>query len=115
MIGHAQEIYLRDNTPDTVSSTGTEEEVIKRDFLSERTIFVDAREDVGEGDMERTETMKSVYVDALSGEEDNVEVKESMEVTVVAEVDDGSFTPSFCRHRSSNYLRGRRRGIFYGH
>ena len=46
---------------------------MRRDFLSERTIFVDAVAEMG-----RTETMKSVYVDALSGEEETVEVKETM-------------------------------------
>ena len=66
---------------------------MRRDFLSERTIFVDAV-----GEMGRTETMKSVYVDALSGEEDEetVEVKQTMEVTVVAEVHDGGGASGVC-------------------
>jgi phage baseplate assembly protein W len=83
VVGHVQEIFLRDDTPETVT-TDEEERVMRRDFLSERTIFVDAVEEMG-----RTETMKSVYVDALSEEEETVEVKETMEVTVVAEVHDG--------------------------
>jgi len=74
-------------TEGTAGEEGEEEGLMRRDFLSERTIFLDA---LGEGDMGRTETMTSVYVDALSGEEDRVEVKETMEVTVVAEVHDGS-------------------------
>ena len=98
VIGHVQEIFLRDGTPETVASSteggelsregSVEEMVMKRDFLSERTIFVDAVEE-GDEAMGRTETMTSVYVDALSGEEEKVEVKETMEVTVVAEVHDG--------------------------
>src|ERR1700685_2966068 len=87
VVGHVQEIFLRDDTPETVTTDAEEEErVMRRDFLSERTIFVDAV-----GEMERTETMKSVYVDALGGEEEEetVEVKETMEVTVLAEVHDG--------------------------
>jgi len=100
VVSHVQEIFLRDDTPETVvtEATTVDEEmegmVMKRDFLSERTIFVDAMGD-GDGEMGRTETMKSVYVDALSGEEESVEVKETMEVTVVAEVHDGSTPEGF--------------------
>jgi len=127
VIGHVQEIFLRDGAPEMVTSTGgslsregsVEEMVMKRDFLSEKTIFVDAMED-GEEVMGRTETMKSVYVDALSGEEREedkvVEVRETMEVTVVAQVQDGgtlsfyaSLTvdlPTICEDETEGYFTG---------
>jgi len=67
---------------------------IKRDLFSERTLYMDAL-DGQEGEIQRFDTMKSVYVDAMDGLE-KVEVKESMEIAVVAEVHEGMFT---CRFR----------------
>jgi hypothetical protein len=65
---------------------------LKRDFLSGRTVCLDALdtiEQVENGEvLERVESKESVYEDALTGEE-KLEVKQTMEITVVAEVHDG--------------------------
>jgi len=99
VMGHVQEIVLRSETPEsgisscasTVFSRKESVETLSpgmaRDLFSDGALYVDALEG-NEGDMQRFDTMKSVYVDAVDGEEE-VEVKETMEVTVVAEVQDG--------------------------
>jgi hypothetical protein len=68
--------------------------VMKRELFSERTIYVDALDQLTLVDpdktIERNETMRSVYVDALEGDADTkVEIKEAMEISVVAEVKPG--------------------------
>jgi hypothetical protein len=88
-----------------------------RDIFSGKTIFVDALEhgegelyneqrerDVREGDegedgedrgVQRYDTMKSVYVDAL--EHETIEVKQTMEIAVVAEIHEGRIpSPKSC-------------------
>jgi hypothetical protein len=60
---------------------------MKRELFSERTIFVDTLDD-REGDMQRIDTVKSVYVESLDVEE-KLEVKETIEIAVVAEVNEG--------------------------
>jgi hypothetical protein len=102
VIGHVEEIKFRDDTPesmysDSLSRKDSQESLsvgIKRDLFSERTLYMDAL-DGQEGEIQRFDTMKSVYVDAMDGLE-KVEVKESMEIAVVAEVHEGMFT---CRFR----------------
>jgi hypothetical protein len=76
-----------------------------RDIFSGRTIFMDALErhddhhqhnyvdEQREGELiQRYDTMKSVYVDALEDEEP-IQVKETMEIAVVAEIHDGLLPP----------------------
>jgi hypothetical protein len=99
VVGHVQEITLRAESPESTTSidadtvfsrkdsVDTLTPTMTRNLFSEGTIFVDALEDNTE--IQRLDTMKSVYVDALPGE-DTIEVTEKMEITVVAEVRDGS-------------------------
>jgi len=80
--------------------------VMKRDLFSEKTIYVDALEHMAVLDdqgIERNESMRSMYVDALDhGGEQNVEIKEGMEISVVAEVKEGIVTP---RHGVMGLIR----------
>jgi hypothetical protein len=68
---------------------------MKRELFSERTIYVDALDqltlvDPDNKTIESNETMRSVYVDALEGDADTkVEITEAMEISVVAEVKPG--------------------------
>jgi hypothetical protein len=103
VVGHVQEIVLRDVSPEsgisndasTVISRKASVETLApgmhmvRDLFSGGTLYVDAL-DGKEGEIQRFDTMKSIYVDAVEGEvSEVVEVKESIEVTVIAEVQDG--------------------------
>ena len=101
IVGHVREITFRDVTPESDvcssrSSTVLDNEdsvesltrMMKRDLLSERTVFLDALEG-GEGELRREDTMKSVYLDAL-GEDDSLDKKETLEISVVAEVHERS-------------------------
>lgn len=79
-----------------------------RDIFSGRTIFVDAldhthdtdyderderaKRDADGVEIQRYDTMKSVYVDALE-DDSPIEVKETMEIAVVAEIDEGPSAP----------------------
>lgn len=69
--------------------------VVKRDGFSEKTMFWDAL-DMQDAELRRLDTFNSVFVDAAEENEEEeeeaekgVEVKETMEVAVVAEVQDG--------------------------
>ena len=98
IIGHVEEINFRDRSPESqVSSDACSvcsregdleslNQVIKRELFSDRTIFLDGLD--GQEEMPRIDTMKSVYGNALDGEE-NFEVKETMKIDVVAEVNEG--------------------------
>jgi len=123
IIGHVEEITFRDGSPEsqvssdacTVCSREGEVEslnkVIKRELYSDRTIFLDALD--GQEEMSQIDTMKSVYGHALDGEE-NIEVKETMEIGVVAEVNECKASYTVTNFRSSNYRRGRRGQFFHG-
>jgi hypothetical protein len=99
VIGNVEEIVFRDGTPESQSlrsesavcsrepSVENLNQVIKRELFSDRNIFLDAL-DGHERDMQRNDTMMSIYVDAVDGNE-KLELKDNMEVTVVAEVHDG--------------------------
>jgi hypothetical protein len=92
--GRVEEIMFRDETPesDACSVCSREAEgnhVIKQELFSERTIFLDTID--GDEEMSGTDAMKSVYLDTLDGKEE-FEVKETMEIAVVAEVNDGMTT-----------------------
>jgi len=71
--------------------------VMKRDLFPEKTIYVDALEHMAVVDdkgIERNETASSVYVDALDhDDEQTVEIKEAMEISIVAEVKEGTVNP----------------------
>jgi hypothetical protein len=100
IVGQVREIIFRDGTPDSdvcssrssivfdnEDSVDTLTNMMKRDLLSERTIFLDALEG-DEAEMRREETMKSVYVDALDDDE-SLENKTAIEISLVAEVHEG--------------------------
>jgi hypothetical protein len=108
VMGHLEEIVLREDTPeslisDTESSISRKRSgesltggqslttLMKRDLFSERTVYVDAL-DHQDGEIQRYDTMKSVYLDALDNEQ-QLEIQETMEITVVAEIHDGT-TPT---------------------
>jgi hypothetical protein len=91
VIGRVEEIMFRDESPEsdacTVCSREVERnQVIKRELFSERNIFLDSVD--REEEMSGIDTMKSVYFDAIDGEE-QFEVKETTEFAVVAEVNEG--------------------------
>lgn len=115
VVGHVEEILFRPEDPEASArssreSTAVEDDeppeqkdpvarsgvvVMKRELFSEQTIYVDALDQLTLVDpdlkaMERNETMGSVYVDALEGDADTkVEIKDAMEISVVAEVKPG--------------------------
>ena len=81
---------FRDETPESdvctvCSREAVGNQVMKRELFSEKTIFLD---DVDGENTSGIDTMKSIYVDTLDGEE-QFEVKENMGIAVVAEVNDG--------------------------
>jgi hypothetical protein len=96
IVSHVQEIVLREDTPESLvsssastvlsrrESTESLPPVMTRDLFSGRTIFVDALDDEQVGEIQRFDTMKSVYVDEV------FEVTETMKVSVVAEIQDGN-------------------------
>ena len=117
VMGHVQEIVLRDVSPESaissdVSTVISRKESVEtlapglaRDLFSDGALYVDALEGK-EGEMQRYDTMKSVYVDATDGETmEEVEVKETVEITVVAEVQEGT---RFLMGLMQNYPRSRR-------
>jgi hypothetical protein len=79
-------------------------QVIKRELFSEKSIFVDAL-DGREGDMQWSDTIMSISGDELDGD-DKLEVKETMEIAVVAEVHDGMAYYCVVEHRPSDNPRG---------
>lgn len=100
IVSHVQEIVLREDTPESMASSvstvvsrrESEESlpsVMTRDLFSGHTIFVDALDEPVAGEIQRFDTMKSVYVDALPHQEEVFEVTETMKVSVIAEVQDG--------------------------
>jgi hypothetical protein len=69
--------------------------VMKRELFSDKTIYVEALDHlpvVGDKSVGKNATMRSSYVDALDIDdgEENVEIKETMEISVVAEIKDGT-------------------------
>ena len=92
----------RRGSVETLSDTAS----LKRDLFSGRTVYMDALDllDTEDGsELQRVDTLQSVYVDALSGEE-KLQVKESVQITVMAEVEEG--IPWFKQHlilRFTNY------------
>ena len=98
VIGHVEEIILRNDRPEsaiTSSATTTYSSdsvdlppLLKKELFSDNTIFVNPLEDQ-DGEIQRLDTFNSVYMDALE-EERELEVKDTMEIAVVAEIQDGT-------------------------
>ena len=119
VVGHVQEIVLRADTPEsgisscanTVFSRKDSVETLAkgmaRDLFSDGALYVDAL-DGKEGEIQRFDTMNSIYVDAVEGEGEGmeeVEVNEKMEITVIAEVQDGMKLFRLCSRRTAHDFR----------